>query len=91
MHKTKLYRLDFCVGEPSGLLKDLLAGNFAEALSRTEVRSWLCPKQTSSTSVLDYFRGVEQQIQNVAAADSLIQLQTAVASFLIFTQANLTG
>ncbi|DBB11777.1 hypothetical protein WJX82_011005 [Trebouxia sp. C0006] len=79
-------------GRSAGLLTDVLAGHFAEALSRSEAQPWLQPKQRSFTSTPDYFQAVEEQIrQNTSAADSLLQLQAAVASFLIFTQANLTG
>lgn len=79
-------------GRSAGLLTDILAGHFAEALSRSEAQPWLQPKQRSFTSTPDYFQAVEEQIrQNTSAADSLLQLQAAVASFLIFTQANLTG
>jgi len=82
----------FCAGRSAGLFTDVLAGHFAEALSRSEAQPWLQPKQRSFTSIPDYFQAVEEQIsQNTTAADSLLQLQAAVASFLIFTQANLTG
>ena len=82
----------FCAGRSAGLFTDVLAGHFAEALSRSEAQPWLQPKQRSFTSIPDYFQAVKEQIsQNTTAADSLLQLQAAVASFLIFTQANLTG
>lgn len=50
------------------------------------------PSGDVQAPVSDYFRAIEQQatIQSTTA-DSLLQLQLAVAAFLVFTQANLTG
>lgn len=79
-------------GEPNPQLNDILIGKFAEALARVEAQHWLRPHEEPFSTVPDYFQAVERQLkQKVSAADSLLQLQTAVASFNIFVQANLTG
>ena len=50
------------------------------------------PSDDAQASLSTCFRAPEQQAKTqTSTADSLLQLQLAVAAFLAFTQANLTG
>ena len=81
-----------CAGEQSELLPELLHGDFTAALTCKASQPWLQPRDEGHASLSEYFRAVEQQASlQSTAADSLLQLQVAVAAFLTFVQANLTG
>lgn len=85
-----------CYSDSDGthvLLRELLQGNFVTALLLPEAQLWLHPdtEQTKST-VSAYFETISQlTVQQQSAIARWHQLQTAVACFLLFLQANLTG
>ena len=74
-----------------GPVTELAAGDFAAVLSSSISQRWLQPKDEGA-SVPEYFQAVEELArQHQSIAESWQQLQIAVAAFLTFTQANMTG
>ena len=74
------------------LLSELSAGDIAAALSSKTSQAWLQPNGNGHTSVPESFQAIEKHARlHQSVADSWQQLQVAVAAFLTFTQANLTG
>ena len=71
---------------------DLSTGDLAAALSSKLSQQWWQPIGDEHMSVPEYFKAIEQHagLQR-SLSDSWQQLQIAVAAFLTFTQANLTG
>ena len=74
------------------LMIDLSEGDFATALSSNLSQQWSQPVGDEHMSVPEYFQAIEKHagLQR-SISDSWQQLQIAIAAFLTFTQANLTG
>ena len=86
------YILLFADGNTDSMT-DLSAGDFAAALSSKFSQQWSQPMHgDEQLSVPEYFAAIEKHagLQR-SVSDSWQQLQIAVAAFLTFTQANLTG
>ena len=74
------------------LMIDLSTGDFATALSSKVAQQWFQPVSDEHMSVPEYFQAIEKHagLQR-SLSGSWQQLQIAIAAFLTFTQANLTG
>lgn len=72
-------------------MPELAAGDFAAVLSSSISQRWLQPRD-EHLSVPEYFDAVEKQARlHQSISETWQQLEVAVAAFLTFTQANLTG